>query len=405
MIIKIYNARFSDSMNPSQSPFKTNHRPIIGQSQVEKMIKPLPFFFSVFITIHILSCNGSIVNQRNQASSNKTNNKSVALGKKVTEIDDQIWVVYQDKMGKYWFGSNGKGVYHLDGEVLTLYTTDDGLVHDQIRGIQEDSLGNIYIETHGGISKFDGTKFVTLEVMKSHDNQWQLDPTDLWFGYNANDVYRYDGTTLIELALPRQDIYTAFGIRNRGLPTHLSPYDVFGVNKDKDGNLWFGTATAGAYRYDGDSFIWFGEKELSTLPDGRVPGVRSMVQDRDGYFWLSNFYSKYEIDPDIEMGYKKHKAVDLPKEVVQDKLLYFMSGVSDREGNLWMITYSGGVWKYDGKSLSNFEIHNDTEEILLICIYQDNKGVIWLGTKNDGVYRRKGDSFEKFSINTLPMSQ
>jgi hypothetical protein len=28
--------------------------------------------------------------------------------------------------------------------------------------------------------------------------------------------------------------------------------------------------------------VW--RKELSTLPDGRVPGVRSMLQDKNGYF-------------------------------------------------------------------------------------------------------------------------
>jgi ligand-binding sensor domain-containing protein len=68
------------------------------------------------------------------------------------------------KFGKYfktqkenhWFGSNGKGIYYLDGNELKLFTTIDGLVNDTIRGIQEDKDGNIYIETPKGISKFDG---------------------------------------------------------------------------------------------------------------------------------------------------------------------------------------------------------------------------------------------------------
>ncbi|MFK8037371.1 MAG: two-component regulator propeller domain-containing protein [Crocinitomicaceae bacterium] len=172
-----------------------------------------------------------------------------------------------------------------------------------------------------------------------------------------------------------------------------------GVNKDKDGNIWFGTATAGAFRYDGDSLLWFGEKELSTLPDGRVPGVRSMIQDKDGYYWLSNFYSKYKINPDLPKGYKKVKAVDLPEEITKDKILYFTSGITDEKNNLWMTTYGGGVWKYDGKTLSNYKIHNGKEEVLLICIYQDNNGTIWLGTNNDGVYKRNGTKFEKFEPN------
>ena len=165
--------------------------------------------------------------------------------------------------------------------------------------------------------------------------------------------------------------------------------------------MWFGTVKAGAFRFDGKSFLWIGEKELSTLPDGRVPGVRSMIQDKDGYIWLSNFYSKYKVNANSPKGYEKLKAVDLPKDLVKDKILYFNSGISDKDGNLWMTTYRGGVWKYDGKTLSNIEINNGEEIVLLMSIYQDNNGIIWLGTNNDGVYKQEGTNFEKFDIKTI----
>lgn len=177
---------------------------------------------------------------------------------------------------------------------------------------------------------------------------------------------------------------------------NYSPYTVYGIDRDNDGNIWFGTVKAGAFRFDGKSFLWFGEKELSTLPDGRVPGVRSMIQDKDGYYWLSNFYSKYKINPDLTKGYEKLKAVDLPEEIIKDKILYFNSGLADEKGNLWMTTYHGGVWKYNGETLWNYEIRNETKDVLLISIYQDNNGTIWLGTNNDGVYKQNGNNFEKF---------
>ncbi len=82
--------------------------------------------------------------------------------------------------------------------------------------------------------------------------------------------------------------------------------------------------------------------------------------------------------------------------MVKDKILYFNSGTSDDEGNLWMTTYSGGVWKFDGKKLSNQEIHNGKETVLLLSIYIDRNGTIWLGTMNDGVYKQNGGDFEKF---------
>lgn len=320
----------------------------------------------------------------------QTKAETLEIGKSASELHTKIWRIFQDSKGKYWFGSDGKGIYHLNGNELKQFSTVDGLVNDSIRGFQEDADGNIYIETHKGISKFDGRKFTTLKVIRSSHNQWKLEPNDLWFGfYNANDLYRYDGDSLYELKLPRQDLKKAFGIDT--LISPFNPYSVYGVNKDKDGNIWFGTFTAGAFRYDGKSFLWIDEKELSTLPDGRVPAVRSIIQDKDGYFWLSNFISKYKIEASGS-AYKKLKGIE------KDHPHYFNSGLSDNKGNLWMATYSGGVWKYDGKTLSKFEIASEIEDVLLVSIYQDKNGILWLGTDNDGVYKQNGEKFEKFKV-------
>jgi ligand-binding sensor domain-containing protein len=341
----------------------------------------------IFISSNFLSCKGQEKSEHKQ-----TGTENLKIGKATSELDNQIWKIFQDSKGKYWFGSNGKGIYHLDGNELKQFTTVDGLVNDTIRGIQEDKNGNIYIETPEGISKFDGKQFATLKAIKSSYNQWKLDTNDLWFGYNAYDLYRYDGDSLFELKLPRQDFKKAFGIEPEGVPfkgLNNTPYAVFGVNKDKDGNIWFGTATAGAFRYNGNSFLWFGERELSTLPDGRVPGVRSMIQDKNGYFWLSNFISKYKIEP-TNLQYEKIKGIE------KENPHYFNSGIVGKDGNLWMTTYGGIVWKYDGKTLSSFKINNGKEVVLLVTIYQDKNDILWLGTDNDGVYKQNRDTFEKF---------
>jgi ligand-binding sensor domain-containing protein len=349
----------------------------------------------VFIVNAFLCCKREGKSETKQAQAN-----IVETGTSVDKIDDQIWAVFQDSKESFWFGSNGRGVYRFDGITLQQYTTEDGLVDNQVRGIQEDKNGNIYIETPKGVSKFDGATFSTLKVINPSNSEWKKEPTDLWFHCNGSTLYRYDGKWLHELYLPPRDITALFD--DADLPfseRSYSPYSVFGIDKDKDGNIWFGTVKAGAFRFDGTSFLWFGEKELSTLPDGRVPGVRSMIQDNNGYFWLSNFYSKYKINPSLPKGYEKVKAVDLPKDIVKDKVLYFNSGISDKEGNLWMTTYRGGVWKYDGKTLSNQEIQNGEETVLLLSIYEDRNGTIWLGTKNDGVYKQNGNIFEKFEPN------
>lgn len=350
------------------------------------IINSIKIVLLISVSSNFISCSGQVKYEHKQ-----TETKILEIGKTASELDNQIWRIFQDSKGKYWFGSNGNGIYSLKGNELKQYTTLDGLVNDSIRGIQEDKDGNIYIETFEGISKFDGKQFSTLKAIRSSYNQWKHEPNDLWFGfYNANDLYRYDGDSLFELKLPRKDLKKAFGIDTLISPFNSNnPYSVYGINKDKDGNIWFGTFVAGAFRYDGKSFLWFDEKELSILPDGTASGVRSIIQDKDGYFWLSNFKSKYKIEANTS-EYEKLKGIE------KDKPNYFNSGIVGKDGNLWMTTYGGIVWKYDGKTLSSFKINNGKEVVLLVTIYQDKNNILWLGTDNDGVYKQNGNKFEKY---------
>ena len=361
-----------------------------------KSLKPL---LTITIIISLIGCNGQINNETPAPPKSIT-----AIGKIFPELDDKIWAIYQDRKDNYWFGSNGNGLFFYNGKNIHLYTEEDGLMENTIRGIQEDHLGNLLIETPKGVCKFDGKTFTTLEIISDASNKWKLEPNDLWFNCNGNadDVYRYDGNKLFELKLPRKDLNQAFGTVVKGLSfpdMNESPYSVFGIDKDKNGNLWIGTIVAGAFRYDGESFLWVAEKELTTLPDGRVPGVRSMIEDKDGNIWLSNFLSKYKIIENTDQTtYEKLVAVDNSAGHFDDQLPYFNSGLTDNEGNLWMTTYGGGVWKYDGEQLIHFPVNEGDEEVLIVCIYQDNKGIIWLGTDNLSVYQFNGEVFEKFKI-------
>ena len=124
-------------------------------------------------------------------------------------------IVFQDKNNNYWFAGNG--VYRYDGKSLTHFTMKDGLCSNSIRGIQEDKLGNMYFDSGGSISKFDGLKFVTLTITDSNDskNEWKLEPDDLWFVGKSkeNGTYRYDGKSLYHHEFPKHELEEEFNTR------------------------------------------------------------------------------------------------------------------------------------------------------------------------------------------------
>lgn len=322
-------------------------------------------------------------------------------GKTISKLDKAIWSIYQDKKGHYWFGSNGKGIFKYDGKNLVQFTGNNGLAGNQIRGIQGDNSGNIYFDTPDGISKYDGHTFTTLKPIYSVQNKWKLLPDDLWFkgSGNPNGVYRLTGDSLFYLEFPEQDLEAAFGIKFDA--RQYSPYGVYGIYKDKKGNLWFGTLSAGVYRYDGDSFFWIAEKELTVLDDGRVPGVRSIIEDKDGNFWLSNTINRYRIDAaeNGKIGYQKLPGIGQSNGKPKMNFPYFMSAVTDdNNADLWLLTYSEGIWRYDGKNVFHYPIKDGETDVLLYAMYKDNQGAIWLGTHNAGVYKFNGENFEKVEL-------
>jgi hypothetical protein len=207
-----------------------------------------------------------------QADSASNDQKpSVAKGESVPELDKAIFYVFQAKDNTYWFGSNEQGVYRYDGKALVNFTTKDGLVSNRIRGIQEDKAGNVYFTTYEGISKFDGQAFTTLSYTPS--TEWKKQPDDLWFvgPPDTGTVYRYDGQSLHRLAIPKSKIGEEVAARfpRSQFPNAIfSPYDVYTIFKDREGSLWFGTACAGACRFDGRIFTWLYEDHLTNIEGG-----------------------------------------------------------------------------------------------------------------------------------------
>ena len=216
----------------------------------------------------------------------------------VTQIDKTIWTIYQDKKSNYWFGSKENGVYYYNGQRLKHITTKNGLVSNEIRGIQEDANGNIFFDTEKGVSKFDGHTFKTLQMANPDSplNNWVLKPDDLWFriGSTKNGAYRFDGKYLQYLKFPTSPQENTFNKNNPN--TSLKPYGLYTIYKDRKGYMWFGTASLGVCRYDGANLSWHYEEQLQTTPNGGDFGTRAIFEDKKGKFWINNTRFRYVIE-------------------------------------------------------------------------------------------------------------
>lgn len=353
-------------------------------------------FFSI-LTI-LISCNGQT---KNNASKVEVLNKHIAQGDTVNKLGEHLWYVFQDKNNNYWFGSNGEGVYRFDGKTIVNFTIKDGLANDSIRQIQEDKFGNIYFSTLSGINKFDGQKMTTLQATKS--KEWKLEETDLWFYIigkrGEHGPYRYDGKNLYNLEFPKHFLHDK--ITERGINPFFSPYEVYSIYKDRKGAMWFGTSIFGACRFDGQSIKWMYEEDLTIAPNGGTFGIRSIFEDKKGDFWLCNTWHWYIFDfeetaKNDRLKYQKINGIGNAKIFGGDKYIYYSYILEDKQGNIWLTTWDKGVFKYDGKNITNYSVKDGSKDINLVSMYKDNQGGLWLGTPENGAYKFNGEIFEKF---------
>lgn len=147
-----------------------------------------------------------------------------------------VYTIYEDVDGSLWFGTDGDGAVHFDGEKQTVYTTEQGLCGNHVSAILRDQRGDLWFGTSGGgVSRLHDGKFTT--------------------------HFRYD-------------TYQDHGV---GWGRFLSLFE------DRHGHVWFSVSGpgGGAHRFDGENFRYFSTED--GLGEG---GAYSFSEDRDGILWI-----------------------------------------------------------------------------------------------------------------------
>ncbi len=217
-----------------------------------------------------------------------------------------------DRSGNIWFGTSTEGLFRYDGKKFLNFNEKNGLCTNQIWDIIEDNKGIIWLATNEGLCKYNGKRFTQISLP-------YIDTSSEWF----KSVY----------------------------PT-VNPNQAISIIQDKNGTFWIGTSGAGAYKYDGKTFVNI----------------------------LSNKGRKY-----------------------QDSLYHnvIQSIIQDKNENIWFASMSnGGITKYDGETFQDFKTENGLSDNMVRCIYQDQKGNIWIGTngnRNDGLDEFDGKNFKSFN--------
>jgi ligand-binding sensor domain-containing protein len=267
-------------------------------------------------------------------------------GKSFTNVTSKVssarfFSVLEDRKGNFWFSTVGEGVYYYDGKSFQHFTTKEGLANNQVIDIYEDKTGTIWFGTLSGASRYDGKSFRNYRMNEglnfTTDERLFLDDHNdvnsiiedktgkFWFGTRGNACI-YDGKTFTVLT-------------HQGKPFT----NVRTIIEDKKGNIWLG-GSDGLWRYDGSTFTNFTQK-----------GVSYVYEDRKGNIWTSSEtnwgWSLFRYDGNT-LSNKNPTVTEVDPESEDTKSMLF--GILEAtDGSIWF--GSGGVYRYDGKTITDFK--------------------------------------------------
>ena len=372
-----------------------------------------PFYSLAFVFIFFISCNGQVKTNSLTDSLGKlitiANGQAKLLKTQRSNEYQNISCGLQDKAGNLWFGTSAEGVYRYDGKLFTQFTMADGLKCNSVSSILEDKTGNIWFGTRDGLCRYDGKKIISFPIIKSYMNVpyssndyytenstretvWSIyqDKSGLiWFG-TGDGVYCYDGKNFSRFL-------DNFYIINKG---DLKLKMVCSILEDKKGNIWFASGMPpgeeGICRYDGTTLVSFKPKNEGWF--------REIIEDKNGnLIFATRIHGVLSCDLSVsnfsELSFSNFPQ---PKELLNNSLTTILN---DRSGNIWMACdYGktvgdtlGGVWCYMPSAITGGSAFTKITAKEVFFMLQDKDNNLWLGTRGTGLYRYDGKTLTNYT--------
>ena len=232
--------------------------------------------------------------------------------------------------------SEGQSAVRIHEQLRFKYiTVDQGLSHNMVITICQDSYGFIWYGTSNGLNKYDGYELTNY--------------------YHRDD----DSTTL--------------------------PGDrVEIVYCDSRKTLWIGTLNGlSTYNYSNNSFDLF---RHGSFPGG-LGRINDIDEDADGILWMASWNGLIMVDPQKNTIRQYTNQIGNPSSLPHNNLTNI---VIDRDNNPWVSTYNQGIARFDRKTGTFHVYRNDPDdpesisEDRIESMYTDRNGNLWFGTYNQG---------------------
>lgn len=275
----------------------------------------------------------------------------------VIDHDGVIWYCTDRNVGFYNTYTNESGVPEFEQTEVYYTICPDNNDNIWFAGLNTTVKYNVVSKT---AETFD---------IQSHQSSQGIAATSdniVWMTA-SREIIRYDSLTgeMVNIPfLPDQEFSSG-----KALVSIISVGDGIMLVSDNDGNL---------YRFD----TWTGGQELF---NNRISGVNYVIARSAGEIWVGTSSGLYILDADgmIQDFISDHEEYELSN-------CNIMSILQDRDYNMWVCTYHGGLnlLTSDEKGIRIFpriSTRNQINGRLVRAITSDSMGNVWVGTEDGGL--------------------
>lgn len=338
--------------------------------------------------------------------------------------------IIQDSKGYIWIGTND-GLNRYNGSEIKVFKSDDedsnSIISNYITALGEDKNRNLWVGTDEGLSRINLDDY-SIKNYRYENNDKKTPYYAIITIYIDESGQVYMGNNMgVYLYNEKEDSFKKI----LDLKNGLSDKNIYSITKDKDNNLWIGTALGlnkfdvstnkvtpykvgtvdtkewgkiSSIFFDNEGNMWVGTSEnglkkvdmktnkiqsfeVNKNNDNKLKShsIREILQDSNGVMWVATEKGLSKYVGDNKFITYQNKSYD--NSTIANDIVYTM--IEDESGLIWVGTYTG-VSVFDSKN--KIEIYkndpiddNSLSDNVVMGVYEDEDNLLWIGTRDRGL--------------------
>ena len=276
-----------------------------------------------------------------------------------------VFDITEDNLGNLWLATAG-GLSKFNGVVFQTFKKQDGLLSNEVYCLTVDQDNNIWVGTEAGISKYNGGEFQNFPLDTIDQDHWV---SHVISGDQGSIIYSTSSGKVLEIKSGSSEMSEW----HQKITGHVS-----GLAKNQEA-IWIATYQNGVYKYiDGEL------QEVNLSNRLKQAKITTIFSDNQGRIWLGTSAGLFaQEDGAFEFVHLLHPDNEQPR-------IYSISEAAD--GAIWVGT-NKGAYRYHQGVCTAVNGSDGLTDNIVYKVHRDREGTLWFGSFGSGLFKSLGELF------------